>query len=675
MSEFITTMELDSVLDLSGDNEVIGDESSEEFTVGDGNDFVEGNDGNDTIDGESGDDYLIGGPGDDTILGGPGIDVLRGDEGNDYLDGGPDDDLLEGNEGDDTLIGSDGNDYLDGGLDNDLLEGGTGEDFLIGGDGNDTLDGGDDNDDISGDAGDDSIFGGSGDDYLSGKEGDDALEGNDGNDYADGDSGNDTLLGGIGQDSLYGGIGNDSLEGGEDDDSLFGDSGNDLLAGDGGKDYIEGGEGDDTIIGGSGDDSLVGSPGNDFIDGGDGDDLVEGGEGSDTITADLGTDTIDGGPGFDVVLLRNAKEDYQVDISDDLVNIVTLDGSNSSLKNIELLQFSNGTVQHIGRNPWIREVAWTRESSNLNGTLNVKFSEPIQKLGGELLLINDRDTVVQRLELSASQYDPLNPETLKFSTTSALEVYQNYRVSISANAVQNASGLENYSLNDFQFRTASIDGFYHFFVVAFSAAPGSVYMNQLVEAYNYFEGIGDQNPLRSIVEVFTTKQEFTSVYPETFLREEGQRYFRYYHDESLESQPLTQGIEVNRDEFYQEMGIFASKLVDNVVDQSASELSKAEAVGDILRTLMLGGDYTVGRVLYTVFGNLANMPLDDPKWGNTALQFKNQTAVAKYLTESVEYSSKDAEVLRGSIAQVTHLSDVSSIDNIINLIGYLPIVD
>ena len=66
------------------------------------------------------------------------------------------------------------------------------------------------------------------------------------------------------------------------------------------------------------------------------------------------------------------------------------------------------------------------------------------------------------------------------------------------------------------------------------------------------------------------------------------------------------------------------------------------------------------------------MPLEDSDWGDTALQFRNQLEVARYLTETMHYASEDAEALRQSIANVTHASDVSSIEKIVELIGSLP---
>ena len=73
------------------------------------------------------------------------------------------------------------------------------------------------------------------------------------------------------------------------------------------------------------------------------------------------------------------------------------------------------------------------------------------------------------------------------------------------------------------------DDLYRFFAIAFGAAPGVTYMGQLLEAANAGMSI------KAIVNVFTTKTQFTEVYPNSLS---------------------------NAD--------FARKLVDNVVGASAT---------------------------------------------------------------------------------------------------------
>lgn len=82
-------------------------------------------------------DTLMGMSGDDNLQGGTGSDRLLGRQGNDNLQGGSGSDRLFGGKGNDILRGQNGDDFLVGGGGNDLLYGGSGKDTLTGGDGND----------------------------------------------------------------------------------------------------------------------------------------------------------------------------------------------------------------------------------------------------------------------------------------------------------------------------------------------------------------------------------------------------------------------------------------------------------------------------------------------------------------------------------------------------------
>ena len=167
---------------------------------------------------------------------------------------------------------------------------------------------------------------------------------------------------------------------------------------------------------------------------------------------------------------------------------------------------------------------------------------------------------------------------------------------------------------------------YQFFITAFDAAPGVTYMDQLAEAYRY--GLS----VKQIVDIFTTKKQFTDVY-----------------SPSLSHQDM------------------ATQLVNNIVKNSATSSAKSEAVSDIKGALDLG--WTVGDVIYTVFGNLAHKSPTDPVWGNTGKQFNNEIAVAKYYTEILNQSTTDLETLRDVIQPVTQSTDVSSDAVVAQLVG------
>lgn len=158
---------------------------------------------------------------------------------------------------------------------------------------------------------------------------------------------------------------------------------------------------------------------------------------------------------------------------------------------------------------------------------------------------------------------------------------------------------------------------YQFFVIAFGAAPGVEYMTQISEAYN--AGLTTQQ----IVNIYTTKAQFTSTYPTFFTSEQ-----------------------------------FAAALINNVVGSSASAAAKAEAQADIVGALNAG--WSRGDVVYQIFTNLAAKDPADPMWGATSTLLANKVAVAKYVTEVQLNGSTDVGVLQGVLAGVTATSDVST---------------
>lgn len=167
---------------------------------------------------------------------------------------------------------------------------------------------------------------------------------------------------------------------------------------------------------------------------------------------------------------------------------------------------------------------------------------------------------------------------------------------------------------------------YQFFVVAFGAVTGVEYMNQLDAAYS--AGMSTKD----IVNVYTTKPQFTSQYPAFLTNQQ-----------------------------------FAQKLVANVVGNSATAEAKAAAESEIQAALNAG--WSRGDVIYQIFSNLADKPHDDAVWGNTAKMFANKVAVSQYLTEVKLVSETDQAKLQGYLSNVTADSDVSTpeaIEGVIN---------
>lgn len=158
---------------------------------------------------------------------------------------------------------------------------------------------------------------------------------------------------------------------------------------------------------------------------------------------------------------------------------------------------------------------------------------------------------------------------------------------------------------------------YRFFSIAFNAAPGVEYMNQIADAY------ASGASTKDVVNAFVSKSQFTNVYP-TFLTNVA----------------------------------FANNLVENIVGSSAAEAAKTQAKADIVTAL--NGGLSRGDVIYTIFNNLANKPAADADWGNTAKMMANKVAVAQYYTEVLLGNTTNLATLQSVLSNVTPATDVST---------------
>jgi hypothetical protein len=262
----------------------------------------------------------------------------------------------------------------------------------------------------------------------------------------------------------------------------------------------------------------------------------------------------------------------------------------------------------------------------VGSNLSLTFNELIQRGTGAITLKTPDGKVVETFTAANAT---VSGSTLTLNPTVDLSIFSKYVVELGAGAVKDLAGNGNVTDSSYDFQTATLDGLYHFFVVAFAAAPGATYMGQLAEAVNY--GLS----LSQIVEIFTTKPQFTGVYPT-----------------SMSNRHL------------------ATELVNNIVKNSASAATKQSAIDDIDAALGIG--WSRGKMLHTIFGNLASKQLDDPVWGGTAQQFQKQLAVARYFTEEMGVQTEALATLRGVIGNVTPDTDVSTIDKIVQIIGTVP---
>jgi hypothetical protein len=269
-------------------------------------------------------------------------------------------------------------------------------------------------------------------------------------------------------------------------------------------------------------------------------------------------------------------------------------------------------------------------SVSISGNLVLTFSEFIQLGQSSVRLKTSKGEVVETFTAANAT---VSGSALTLNPTADLSIFSKYVVELDAGAVKDLAGNGNAADGRYDFQTATVDSLYHFFVVAFAAAPGATYMSQLAEAWNYFSAqpprLDNMPVLQQIVEIFTTKKQFTDVYPTTMA---------------------------NRD--------LATLLVNNIVKTSTSEAARNEAIGDI--EAVLGPAFGWSR------GNLASKQLNDPVWGGTAQQFQNQLAVARYFTEEMGVATENLATLRGVIANVTPDTDVSTVDKIVQIIGTVP---
>ncbi len=253
------------------------------------------------------------------------------------------------------------------------------------------------------------------------------------------------------------------------------------------------------------------------------------------------------------------------------------------------------------------------------------FSKAIQLGVGDIVIKTATGAVVATYNAASSSNLSISGNTLTLNSSNDLSIYTKYLVEVSAGAIKDLAGINYVSSGAYTFRTETIDGLYHFFVVAFAAAPGVDYMTQLADADNY--GLS----VKEIVAIFTTKPQFTVVYPASLTNQQ-----------------------------------FADALVANIIKASATDSAKTAAAADIVAAM--GGGWSRGDVIYTVFGNLVTKPLTDTTWGNTAKQFRNQLEVARYLTEVMEFSSTDLPTLQSVLASVTQDTDVSTPQKIAQII-------
>lgn len=394
----------------------------------------------------------------------------------------------------------------------------------------------------------------------------------------------------------------------------------------------------DSISGSSGNDTLAGTSAAESIFSGDGDDTITGGAGNDSIYGGKDTDTAKysgASSGYTITPLYEGKNGAFSGYS--VVDLVGTDGTDTLFSDVEYLSFSAGTYQLS--NGAVILPAGTASADQILGSASADSMygnagddslygnaghDSLTGGAGNDVMDGGTGTDTSVYTQAASKF------TLSLSSTGA-------RLTDST-ALEGSDQLSNIEKLQFSDKTVYIESqthasyaalpesLWHFFIVAFNAAPGVTYMNQLSEAYNYGMSVEE------IVNVFTSKSQFTDIYPASLSR-----------------------------------ASMATNLVANIVKSSATSDTKVSAANDIVGALDYG--WGIGKVIYTVFGNLANKSLSDATWGNTAKLFANEIAIAKHYTSSLNQSTTDLTTLSHVIASVSETTDVSSDAAMAQLIG------
>jgi hypothetical protein len=382
------------------------------------------------------------------------------------------------------------------------------------------------------------------------------------------------------------------------------------------------------------------------------DDVIWGNALDNQIYWSAGNDVIDGQAGNDTVVVNGKRSQFDLAYSDYAQQFVLSDlqGQLGSvgLSNIEKVIFQDTVVTLGGASAKaISEstaglppaVFFDRTAPVLGNVgsattygrilpeqqLKITLNEPITQGTGQIKLTNLSTGATETFSAQKQNLLTVGSQ-ISLVGSKALQINTSYKVELDNTAVTDLAGNPLAANAAQTIRVGNLDSLYQFFAVAFGAAPGGIYMDQLSEAYN--AGLS----VKTIVNIFTTKSQFTGTYPTSLSN-----------------------------------GQLAEKLVTNIVKNSATTLNKNAAIKDI--TDALNYPLSVGDVIYNVFGNLANKSPTDPNWGGTALQLQKQTTVAKYLTEAMDYRTVDLPKLQSVLTNVTPQTDVSTTAAVVKLIG------
>lgn len=148
------------------------------------------------------------------------------------------------------------------------------------------------------------------------------------------------------------------------------------------------------------------------------------------------------------------------------------------------------------------------------------------------------------------------------------------------------------------------------FLVSFNAAPGTYYMSLADSVIN------SGASMRDIALAIPTLDPFKATYP-TFLPNQE----------------------------------FATRLINNLVKNSASDTAKAQAI--LEANSLLNSGTSRGDLVLALSNVIAKISTADPTWGGLARQVNNQLAASDYYTSTILRGSTDLNELRSVVANIT----------------------
>jgi hypothetical protein len=310
------------------------------------------------------------------------------------------------------------------------------------------------------------------------------------------------------------------------------------------------------------------------------DDVIWGNAQDNQINWSAGNDVIDGQAGTDTVVVNGKRSQFELAYSEYAQQFVLGDLQGQlgsvSLSNIEKVIFLDTVVTLGGASAKaISEstaglpsaVFFDRTAPVLGNVgsattygrilpeqqLKITLNEPVTQGSGQIKLTNLSTGVSETFSAQKQNLLTVGSQ-ISLAGAKPLQINTTYKMELDNNAVNDLAG-NTLTANSVQtFRVGNIDSLYQFFAVAFGAAPGGIYMDQLSEAYN--AGLS----VKTIVNIFTTKSQFTGTYPT-----------------SLSNAQLAQ------------------KLITNIVKNSATTQNKNAAIKDITDALNYG--LSVGDVI------------------------------------------------------------------------------